>query len=171
MTLPIVYTQVVRTPPKNGKRRREEALLSSTEKQKEPERPAKRKRNYDLVAAKNKVLEKIQTDLTQGGRSQLKKSIEECCQALKDLQAQYDDPQEAKFFDGYVAIVKSRQQLAEAVLIDAGDGPDALASLVTEQVQQSPFQRRTRRWCRPSTMPRKSSGIGLTRLRQRMTSR
>ncbi len=104
-------------------------------KAKDEEKKNKRKRGYDIIGNKNKVLERIQTDLVRSTENSMQKAREECASSLKEYEEKYAPGAESHFFVGYVNIVRARQSLAEAMTATEASSADALKGVVDSQVQ------------------------------------
>ena len=111
--------------------------MQSAEKQVKPDpAPGKRKKGYDVEAAKNKVLEKVNSDLQQAIATSLGNALKECDAQKKKLQETYGNTEEA-FFQDYVKLVTAREDLGKCLLNPASE--EAVQKLIQTQRDQKTF--------------------------------
>ncbi|CAE7799021.1 unnamed protein product, partial [Symbiodinium sp. CCMP2456] len=100
----------------------------SQEKQ-EQQSNKKRKKSYDTVAARNKVVEKITEDLVRGVDVALTTALEEATKVTDQLESEFGDKAAEPFFKVYADTIQTRRALVELV---QGRDSAALAAKIEE---------------------------------------
>ena len=98
----------------------------------------KKRKNYDAIAAQNKIVEKINGELHRSLTESLDKAVADGVAVIEKVLTQFPDKQDEDFFLPYVTTIEDRKDLTSLVISSTENAPHELQMKI-EQRQDAPI--------------------------------